>query len=51
MLRLFSGWSCPRLWIGHREQPDRLLSDDSKLLIKEIDHPIYGHLEGWRRTL
>ncbi|SPX56241.1 Oxidoreductase [Klebsiella pneumoniae] len=28
--------SAQRLWIGHREQPDRLLSDDPSLLRPEI---------------
>ncbi|PVW69607.1 Gfo/Idh/MocA family protein, partial [Klebsiella pneumoniae] len=39
-----------RLWIGHREQPDRLLSDDPSLLRPEIaDSAHYpgGHIEGW----
>ena len=39
-----------RLWIGHREQPDRLLSDDPSLLGAEIaDSAHYpgGHIEGW----
>ena len=39
-----------RLWIGHREQPDRRLSDDPSLLWPEIaDSAHYpgGHIEGW----
>ncbi len=39
-----------RLWIGHREQPDRLLSDDPSLLRPEIaDSAHYpgGQIEGW----
>ncbi|WP_369136367.1 Gfo/Idh/MocA family protein [Klebsiella variicola] len=39
-----------RLWIGHREQPDRLLSDDPSLLRPEAAasaHYPGGHIEGW----
>lgn len=39
-----------QLWVGHRAQPDQMLSDDPGLMNADVAHSAHfpgGHIEGW----
>lgn len=39
-----------QLWVGHRAQPNQLLSDDPGLMNADVAHSAHfpgGHIEGW----